>query len=926
MSWTLDPTALELLKHIFRGTLSPNNSERASANTALEEAKAQPEFENYLFALLVSEDSVSSDVRAAAGINLKNSVLRGTRYGMTSRPEHLPDRTILLENIFQGLIVPTPTVRNITGNVITSLFSIYGIEKWPHALPRLLDMAKGGQFNTTTQEAAMSALAKICEDSYDTLDTEYNGERPLNFMMTTFLDLMSSDIAKIRALSIHCINQFIEIKSQSFLVVADQYLAALFQLAEHDDPEIRQNVCRAFTLLLDVCPQKLTPHLSGVISYCLHLLRSDNDDVALEACEFLLGFSTAAVDDAQSKQLFAPHLEEVLPLLLEKMVYSEEEKFLLEIADSNDNAHVADRDEDIRPQNAKSKDSHTASKAKGTFGSGSNGDPNSDDESDNSDDDDDEELLQWSLRKSAAATLDVLSDAFPMPVLNIALPILQQRIVASDWLVREAAILAFGAMSQGCMDFSSDKLPELVPFLVERLGDPEPQVRQIGCWTLLRYSAWVALQAESGGPYALYYAPTIEALVRCGTDEKKVVQQAASSALLIFIEELESDLLQAYMGPMLEFLSRCLQQYQRKNMMVLYDCIQVFVDKMGYDSFAANPSYVQTLMPPLMARWHSLTDDDEGLWPLLECMLSVAPALGDMFAPYAVEVYQRGVRILSHNIERSRACHTDPLIEIPELDLIVTSLDMIDGLIQGFGSQSLDLMGQSASGLMEVILACFEENLSDVRQLAYALLGDLAIFVFDAVLSPILSSVFVAIGHEIDHRSDVTFAVCNNAIWSLGEMVMRLSYEQIHMYAENFVGLLITVLHARDSHSSVQENVAICLGRLGLVSGLEPTLVPHVVQFILAWCKQMLMTSTNNEKEDSFRGMLSVVASNPETALGNLETASGKLNLAQLVSCISKYEDPSHELQVIFGQVLTGYEAIVGAEVWSRHIMPHVEF
>ena len=106
---------------------------------------------------------------AAAGINLKNNILKNKSI----------DRTYLINNIMKGLMSPDSLVRNITGNVITSMFSIYGLDNWSSALTDLLNLIQQppiGDNNNNSyipQEAAMSALSKICEDSYLELDREF---------------------------------------------------------------------------------------------------------------------------------------------------------------------------------------------------------------------------------------------------------------------------------------------------------------------------------------------------------------------------------------------------------------------------------------------------------------------------------------------------------------------------------------------------------------------------------------------------------------------------------------------------------------------------------------------------------------------------------------------------------------------------------
>ncbi|EAZ63965.2 putative importin, protein [Scheffersomyces stipitis CBS 6054] len=925
MSWTPEPQALEQLRHIFRGTLSSNNNERKLANEALDQAKLQPEIENYLLELLVVDDSAKSDIRAAAGINLKNSILN------RRHQKAPPNRSYLLENILKGLMSKDNMVRNITGNVITSLFSIYGLEGWPQALPQLLELVNhtSTDGSMTSQEAASGALSKICEDSFYSLDVEFNGERPLNFMISNFLKLMNHPgSGKIRANSIHCIAQFIPLKTQSFLVHIDEYLQKLFELAHDPSREVRKNICSSFALILETRPDKLMPHLDGVINYCLHLMQDPSEEVALEACEFLLALSTAPETESD-KEIFSPKLKMILPTLLDKMVYSEEDIFLMEIADSKDDATIADKDEDIKPLNAKSKDIHSVANTN----SASNGstkkkaagdDSDSDFDDDEDEDDEDSELDQWSLRKCSAATLDILSLNLPGEVLNVTLPILQDRIVSQEWPVREAAILAFGAISKSCLELAREKLPTLVPFLVDRLKDSEPRVRQIACWTLSRFATWIAEEAHEGGQYANYFQPTFQSIVACSMDQKKVVQEAACSALSSFIEESDSTLIEYYLGPLLDHFAKCFQTYQRKNLIILYDCVQTFVEKMGYDNLASKPEYVNTLLPPLLHKWQILDDNDTGLWPLLECMASIAATLGELFAPYAVPVYERAINILSNCIQLDLQTHTDPSIEAPEKDFIVTSLDLVDGLIQGFGHHSADLIRQHNTNLMELLMLCFEDHSADVRQSAYALLGDLSIFTLDPIVKPYLQSIFLSIGNEINNRSYSTFPVYNNAIWALGEIAMRLPYEEMKHYLANLVNLLIPVLNGSDIQQTVLENAAICLGRMGLNGGAE-VISPRLPEFIVQWCAQMLYLVDNSEKETGFQGMLNIIHGNPDQGFGGLSNQQGKKNLSLFVVCIGNYMEPPEHLKQLFGQFLVSYKQLLGGDIWDHQILAGID-
>ena len=121
-------------------------------------------------------------------------------------------------------------------------------------------------------------------------------------------------------------------------------------------------------------------------------------------------------------------------------------------------------------------------------------------------------LSDWNLRKCSAAALDVLSNVFNEGLLPVFLPLLKQNLSSQvppshaqchapsldaclqDWLEKEAAILALGAVSEGCMAGMQPHLPHLVTFLITSLSDAKALVRSITCWTLSRYAHWIVGQ------------------------------------------------------------------------------------------------------------------------------------------------------------------------------------------------------------------------------------------------------------------------------------------------------------------------------------------------------------------------------------------------------------------------------------------------
>ena len=120
-------------------------------------------------------------------------------------------------------------------------------------------------------------------------------------------------------------------------------------------------------------------------------------------------------------------------------------------------------------------------------------------------------------------------------------------------------------------------------------------------------------------------------------DHNKRVQEAACSAFATLEEEACGELV-PYLNYILETLVFAFTKYQKKNLLILYDAIGTLADSVG--QHLNQQEYIEKLMPSLFAKWTGLKDDDRDLFPLLECLSSVATALGPGFQPYSEPVFQ----------------------------------------------------------------------------------------------------------------------------------------------------------------------------------------------------------------------------------------------------------------------------------------------
>ena len=384
------------------------------------------------------------------------------------------------------------------------------------------------------------------------------------------------------------------------------------------------------------------------------LVRTQDSDesVALEACEFWLSLAEQAV----CKEVLAQHLKRLTPVLMRRMRYSEIDILLLK-GDMEEDEMIPDKEEDIKPRFHKSR-THTQRHSQRSMEDGTDGEcaDLEDDDDDDDDDDDSGTISDWNLRKCSAAALDVLANVFHDDLLPEVLPILKETLFHTDWIVKESAILALGAIAEGSMAGMLAHLPQLVPYLIQCLSEKKALVRSITCWTLSRYSHWIVQQSHDA-----YLKPLMTELLKRILDGNKRVQEAACSAFATLEEEACTELV-PYLSFILETLVFAFSKYQHKNLLILYDAIGTLADSVGHH--LNQPEHINVLMPPLIQKWNMLKDDDKDLFPLLECLSSVATALQRGFLPYCEPVFRRCLSLVEQTLQQTMVCvKSDPMYE-----------------------------------------------------------------------------------------------------------------------------------------------------------------------------------------------------------------------------------------------------------------------
>ncbi|CAF1115156.1 unnamed protein product [Rotaria sp. Silwood1] len=897
MNWQpVQADDLQQILTLLRQSQSPDTQIQRQVQARLESLNQYPDFNKYLVYILTKLLDEQEATRSLSGLILKNNA--------KSHYEKFPDdvRSYIKQECLSALGDRSPLIRATVGILITTVVTKGSLEQWPSLLEHLYSCLDSVDINLC--EGAFGALQKICEDSADQLENAPS--QPLNVLIPKFIQFFLHSHPKIRSHAIACVNEFITPRANALMANIDLFLENLFQLANDTDSDVRKHVCRALVMLVEVRIERLIPHMQQIIEYMLLTSQDGDDAVALEACEFWLMIA----DQPICRDVLQPYLDKLLPILCKNMKYSEMDIIILR-GDIDEDENIPDRIEDIRPRFHRARTRQqtqnlldTNSQLNSTTDTNNNSTPTSpnnqsdqhlqDDDEDDDDDDDGgsganaDQATEWNLRKCSAAALDVLSNVFRETILPTLLPILREMLFHTNWQIKESGILVLGAIAEGCSYGLAPHLPDLVDYLIKCLNDKKPLVRSITCWTLSRYSSWIVHNEVQQNRFLI---PLMSELLKRILDANKKVQEAACSAFATLEEEACIQMV-PYLKQILETLVHAFRKYQAKNLLILYDAIGTLADSVG--SHLNRLDYIQLLMPPLIERWNLLRNDDKDLFPLLECLSSIATALQTGFLPYCEPVFGRCILLVQQTLEANGG-------DTPtDKDFMIVALDLLSGLAEGLGSHIDSLVERS--NLLTLLERCAQDAMPEVRQSSFALLGDLTKACFRHVRKHL--NVFLPLlTQNLDPHH---VSVCNNAIWAIGEIAIQIGSE-IQPFVSIILESLIIIINRNNTPKTLLENTAITIGRLGLVCPNDVS--SQLARFIRPWCVALRNIRDNEEKDSAFRGICNMIVLNP---LGVTN------EFIYVCDAIASWEKPPIELHAKFRDILQTFKQEFGNEQWKQ--------
>ena len=882
----------------------------------LQQCASVPDFNNYLAFILTRGEGAPEEVRQTAGLLLKNNLKSGWRAASG-------ENKVFIQNaLLQSLGHPVRFLRHTVGTCVSMIARAAGPTGWPEMYPALADAiaAETASANPNLLDGGLDAVYKVCEELNGRLDVPVPNMpegSPAGLLLPKLLALVSgatgagaAETAARRG-GLGAINLMVPSWPHSHAHLMDAYLRGLFALALDTDSGVRKEVCSGIVSLLYRAPEKLAPNMREVIAYMIERTSDGDEDVALESCEFWAAFCEADLerDTVEVLREFTPKL---IPMLLTNMKYAEDDEEVIAAEEDEANAGRADRDQDVRPSFKGRRDRGDGASSGGVSGSAAADDGDETYYDAGEDDDDD---AQWNLRKSSANGLDVMSNVFGDELLGMILPIVEQRFRESDWRLRESAILAVGAVSEGCDAGLTPFLPQLIEFLVPSLEDPRPMLRATACWTLsrfARYTAQLAFAARPGDPPPATAAQgrafverILGGLLRRVGDKNKHVQAAACGALATLLGECREDIA-PWLGPTASTLGQAIASYGRKNLRCALDAAATLADS-GGDALK-DPAVARALLGPLLQKWESGGDAQADLYQLLECVTSVTMGVGLGAQEFAAPMFSRALALARRALVARDAADCDAY----EPDHVVCALDLLSGICDGVGAGAASLVASDPDGVREAIAkAVADAESPGVRRSAFALVGDVAKAPGAAAhLAPMLAHIVDAAAANLEPGMVQAWnmGACNNACWSAGEMAMAFPPETLAPHAPRLAGAFCRVLSQTMVHRSLGENAAIALGRFAL--RCPDHIKQGFAELVTPWCGALRRLRDGVEKEHAFAGLVALARAAPEGGVGGL---------APMMHAIASWQRVRDaELHANLLAVMRHYEALLGPERWAE--------
>jgi len=744
-------------------------------------------------------------------------------------------------------------------------------------------------------DGAVQALLFMAEDAKSALDSDDTG-RPVARLIPLWIDMCTHPEPKFRERALDSIACFTIPWTQSLEINVDTYLSQLAKLQNDPDPRIRKRVLQALGNFVQYFPQRVNAEMfTSMVMFALQTVANngESEDVVREGCEF---FESALQGKEEFTPLLNPLLPTLIPLLVHKMTYTQDDLYELEDQCKND-ASIADRLDEIRPisfggfgggGNA------SATSSSGRVFQGSMPEDATNDATNTDDDESDNESTRnmhnqeaiWTTRRISCSVLETLArrvepiDGFMQLFLGVVSTGLESK--SFSWTVRESAIMALGALGgvDRCVQELKPHLPKLFPYLVSQGSASEHVlIRKCAVWTLGRFAS--PLVNLSG---VEVFRSALGMLLERSLDANKGVQFAALCALAEVFEscqnEIGENLLVPLLKPLLEKLTEAIDLLQVNNQYYLFDAMASLFRCASLGRYLKSTELMKVFMPRIWTRFENSSPTDPNLGAITWFLAQACHTLEESFFPFAEFSLMRCGDFIEEGISLAHSAMEigEPLGE-GDLEFVAGALQLTSSIVSAVKSE-FSKAGTNASRAVQLSFRCVTELQDiDVRRDALGVIGDVIVFCPTAILNEThngraaahLWEVCLSVAEDVDSARlgpDVT----RNAIWVLSELAPRVSAIDDDTFARTVRLSFAYVLLREDAEEfayELEETCAFLAARLMLCDTADRFVTvfdtvgnraDHPGLAFRYWCKIVFKMSDNDSgREDSVRGWVRFV-------------------------------------------------------------------
>ncbi|CAG0884070.1 unnamed protein product [Cyprideis torosa] len=432
---------LELV-NILEKTVSPDNAERVTSQTFLEQAANQSlaEFLKSLSDVLWNAH-FSPLARTAAGLQIKNQLTAKEpqlKLAYQQRWLELPQdiRAYIKNNVLGAL--GTETMRPSSAAQCVAYIAVAELPngQWEDLIAQLCHNITNAQSTEMMREATLEAIGYICQD----IEPEVVESRS-NEILTAIVHGMKrgEQSDSVRLAATNALLNSLEFTKKNFDNTAERnyIMEVVCEATQSPNTQIKVVALQCLVRIMTLYYQYMETYMArALFAITLEAMQSDADEVALQGIEFWSSVCDEEIDlaveasDAMELRKAPEHvsrfyakgaLQYLVPVLMNKLTRQEEQE-----------------------------------------------------------DDDD-----WNPCKAAGVCLMLLATCCEDAVIEHVLPFVQQHITSPDWRYREASVMAFGSILEGP---NTDTLVPIViqamPLLIELLKDSSVAVRDTTAWTV----------------------------------------------------------------------------------------------------------------------------------------------------------------------------------------------------------------------------------------------------------------------------------------------------------------------------------------------------------------------------------------------------------------------------------------------------------